>query len=347
MRDLIIAGGGPAGLGAAIMAAQAGLEPTVIEPRVGVIDKACGEGLMPGAVAILEEIGVQPLAGYPFVGVRYLDERGTAEGRFATGEGLGVRRTVLHAALQERARQLGVRFEEGRVNEVHQSADSVEVNGMQARWLFAADGLYSSIRKSLDLERPARHAPRFGLRRHYQVAPWSPFVEVYWTESAEAYVTPVAEDLVGVAILFYGEPLPDGKGSEDRYNRLLRDFPALAERLQEPVTAVRGSGPFERRVASRRAGRVLLVGDAAGYLDPITGEGIRLGLASAAAAVGCIQAGRPEDYERAWRRATRSYWWLTEGLLLLRNQPPLRRMMIPVLGRAPGAFSRIVGVLGG
>jgi flavin-dependent dehydrogenase len=345
MEDVIIAGGGPAGLGAAIYAAIAGLQVTVIEPQAGVIDKACGEGLMPGAVALLGELGVKPEVSRPFAGVRYIGQGGTVEGRFTAGPGLGVRRTVLHAALLERAVALGVGFEQGRVSEVEQLDDHVRVNGREARWLLAADGLYSSLRKSLQLELPSRRSPRYGLRRHYAVAPWSPFVEVYWSADAEAYVTPVADDLVGVAVLFSGDPLPEGQGSAQRYERILADFPVLAERLAKPVTAVRGSGPFERRLSGRRKGRVLLIGDAAGYLDPITGEGIRLGLASASAAVDCIRADRPEDYERAWRQITRSYWLLTEGLLGVRDRALLRRAMIPFLRGVPGSFSRIVSVL--
>ena len=78
MHDLLIAGGGPTGLGAAIMAAQAGLQTTVFEPNEGVIDKACGEGLMPGAVAFLETLGVRPATAHPFVGVRYIGSGGAA-----------------------------------------------------------------------------------------------------------------------------------------------------------------------------------------------------------------------------------------------------------------------------
>jgi flavin-dependent dehydrogenase len=345
MQDVIIAGGGPAGLSAAILAAKAGLETTVIEPKVGVIDKACGEGLMPGAVTLLNQMGVKPSISRPFIGVRYIGEGGTAEGKFPAGPGLGVRRTVLHSALLKRAQALGVTIKEGRVEDIQQHEKHLIVNGQQARWLLAADGLYSSIRKSLALEQPSRRRPRYGLRRHYEVAPWSPYVEVYWTAEAEAYVTPVADNLVGVAILFSGEPLPEGHGAEQRYNLLLKAFPDLAKRLGNPVTSVRGSGPFERRLSGRQQGRVLLIGDAAGYLDPITGEGIRLGLVSATAAINCIQANRPQDYDQAWRKATRSYWWLTEGLLALRDRAPLRRAMIPFLRTVPGSFSRIVGVL--
>ncbi|MDG1479612.1 MAG: NAD(P)/FAD-dependent oxidoreductase [Myxococcota bacterium] len=347
MHDLIIAGGGPAGLSAAIMAAQRGLHPVIVEPRPGAIDKACGEGLMPGAVTELAALGVKPAMSHRFVGIRYIADGRIAEGHFPQGPGLGVRRTVLHEALTARADALGIERVQGRVSDIRQSEDRVEAAGLTARWMLAADGLYSPTRDALDLERPAKRRPRFGLRRHYAIAPWSDFVEVYWSAEAEAYVTPVGPNLIGVAVLFSGTPLPEGRGSRDRYERLLAGFPELSERLSQPCTAVRGSGPFERQLSSRRAGRVMLIGDAAGYLDPITGEGIRLGLSSARAALDCIEAGRPEDYDRQWWLHTRRYWWLTLGLLQLRDRPALRRLMVPFLRTVPGAFSRIVGVLAG
>ena len=93
--------------------------------------------------------------------------------------------------------------------------------------------------------------------------------------------TPVADDLVGVAILF--RDIGSVHGAGIRYDSLLTRFPELKARLagMEPASSVRGAGPFEHRVASRVKGNVLLVGDAAGYLDPLTGEGVALGLATA------------------------------------------------------------------
>jgi flavin-dependent dehydrogenase len=68
-HDLLIVGGGPAGLATALHAARVGLDVTVWEQRPGVVDKACGEGLMPGAVAALQDLGVRP-PGEPLNGIR-------------------------------------------------------------------------------------------------------------------------------------------------------------------------------------------------------------------------------------------------------------------------------------
>jgi flavin-dependent dehydrogenase len=83
----------------------------------------------------------------------------------------------------------------------------------------------------------------------------------------------------------------------------------------------------------------MLVGDAAGYLDPLTGEGNRLGFETASAALRCIVNDCPEAYDAAWTRITRRYWWLTSGLLAIRNRPLLRRRLVPFLGRFPRVFT--------
>ena len=370
MIDVLIAGGGPAGLAAAIRCAQAGLEVTVAEPRAGPIDKACGEGLMPAAVAGLDAIGVDP-RGWPLRGIRYLDEWHRADGLFRGGAGLGVRRTELHAALGLRAKELGVSVVPVRVGAFVQEAGCVRGAGLTARYLVAADGLHSSIRRACGLESPgprARPGPRlepgaglepgpgpgpsgarYGLRRHYRVAPWTSMVEVYWSAGSEAYVTPVADDLVGVAILGGrgggapsggGTLLDGGRGFESR----LAAFPALRERLAgaEPASTVRGAGPLRQDVLGRVCGRVLLVGDASGYLDALTGEGISVALAQAAVLAPCLRDGRPADYERAWRRVSRKSRLLTAGLLWSRRQPLLGRRIVPAAERLPRLFTAIV-----
>lgn len=348
MHDVLIVGGGPAGLASAIHAAKAGLDTVIIEPSPGTIDKACGEGLMPGALRALDRMGAAPRASYAFEGIRYISGDRVAEGRFPQGPGLGVRRLALHDALRERAEALGVTWHHARARGITQHDDHVEAAGRSGRWLIAADGLNSSTRRDLGLVRPPRRKrPRLGLRQHFAVRPWSPLVEVYWADDAEAYVTPVDDELVGVAVLFSGDPLPAGRGAQGRYANLLQRFPTLHERLrqQQPASTLRGSGPFERRVARRVVHRILLVGDAAGYLDPLTGEGIRLGFATAEAAVHRITTGTVPAYEQDWQRITRRYRWLTGGLLWLRDQSPLRRLMLPFLQAAPWAFSQIVGAL--
>ncbi|WP_175408252.1 FAD-dependent monooxygenase, partial [Streptomyces sp. TRM64462] len=151
MIDVLVAGGGPAGLATAIRAALAGMEAVVVEPRPHPVDKACGEGVMPGGVRSLHALGAAP-AGHPLHGIRYVDGPHRAQAAFRAGTGLGVRRTELSAALDRRAAELGVRVVAGRVGDVRQGRDGVEAAGLRARWLVAADGLHSPVRRALGLD---------------------------------------------------------------------------------------------------------------------------------------------------------------------------------------------------
>jgi flavin-dependent dehydrogenase len=338
--DLLVVGGGPVGLACAIEARRRGLSVVVVEPRATPVDKACGEGVMPGALAALGSLGVDP-PGQPFVGIRYLGGGRQVEASFRVGPGRGVRRTDLHAVLAGRAEQVGVETVRDRVRTVTQDADGVTAAGRRARWLVGADGLHSDVRQEIGVAvppRPGAGPGRFGLRRHYAVAPWSDHVEVYWGRRGEVYVTPVAADLVGVAVLTRA-----GVG----FDEALADVPALRARLRgaDPVTDVRGAGPLRQRVSAVRRGRVLLVGDAAGYVDALTGEGLAAGLASARAAVDAITAGRPDAYPAAWTRATRRSRVLTEGLLAVAGSDRARGRLVPVAARAPRTFACIVNLL--
>jgi flavin-dependent dehydrogenase len=357
MIDLLVAGAGPAGAATAIRAALAGLSVVVVEPRPAPIDKACGEGIAHSAVSYLSRLGVE-LTGRPFHGIRYLDGRHRVDARFTAGPGLGVRRTTLHSALMSRLAALDVPVLRARVGPITQNTTSVTAAGVTARYLAAADGLHSPIRRQLDLCQPSSNsrlrplssrssvpAPhgaaggvRRGLRRHFAVSPWTDLVEVYWSRLGEAYVTPVADDLVGVAVL------TSARGTFDSH---LDAFPLLKRRLTGAVaaSAVLGAGPLRQRVSARTAGRVLLVGDAAGYVDALTGEGIAVALRTSAELVDCVRADRPQDYEAAWRRVSWECRLLTGSLLWARNRPLLAPRIVPAAAALPGVYRTIVNRL--
>lgn len=338
MIDLLVAGAGPAGAATAIRAAMAGLSVVVVEPRLAPIDKACGEGIAASAVSYLSRLGVE-LSGRPFYGIRYVDAGHVVDARFRVGPGLGVRRTVLQQALSDRLSSLRVPIVQSRVGAITQNTSSVTAAGITARYLAAADGLHSSIRRQVGLARLGESGEvRRGLRRHYSVAPWSELVEVYWSPLGEAYVTPVGDDLVGVAIL------TSARGSFDSH---LEAFPALRRRLAgaDEASSVMGAGPLRQRVRGRAAGRVLLVGDSAGYVDALTGEGIAVALRTSAELVRCVSRDRPADYEAAWRRVSWECRFLTGSLLWARNRSLLAPHIVPAAARLPAVFGAIVNRL--
>lgn len=336
---LVVAGGGPVGLACAIEACLAGLEVVVVEPRASPIDKACGEGLMPGALAALHRIGVDP-PGRPLAGIRYLAASAQVEHRFGERQGRGVRRTVLHEALTRKAAELGAIVVADRVTGIEPTAEAVTLSlaggTLTAPWVIAADGLHSPVRRMLGLDGRAQPAGRrrFGLRRHYAVAPWTDLVEVHWTADAEAYVTPIGEHTVGVAVL--------GRRPLDQ-DAVLAALPELAARLDGAAVLgdSRGAGPLLQRSRSRTAGRVLLAGDASGYVDALTGEGMRVGFAQARTAVAAVREGDTAQYEQAWRATTRDFRILTTGLVMAAGSR-LRPGIVPMAARRPALFGAIV-----
>lgn len=338
LHDVVVVGGGPAGLAVALGCARAGMDVVVCEKRAGVIDKACGEGLMPGAVRALAALGIDP-PGHPIAGITYRQGSAAAHAAFRGDLGRGVRRTTLHDALRAEVDRHGVPVLPIAVTDLSQHDDHVRTGGLRARYLVAADGLHSAIRGLAGLGTTgSASAPRWGLRRHYALAPFTNAVEVTWAGRSEAYVTPVGPAAVGVAIL---------SSIRGGFTEQLAAFPELAARLAgaEPVSSVRGAGPLRQRTVSRVAGRVLLVGDAAGYVDALTGEGLAVSLTTAAELVRCLRAGRPAEYDRAWRRASRRSRWLTEALLWARGRPALARRIVPSAVRAPRLFAAVVDQL--
>ncbi|RMF72007.1 MAG: NAD(P)/FAD-dependent oxidoreductase [Acidobacteria bacterium] len=345
--DLAVIGGGPAGLAAAIRAANDGARVVLFEKRRPPIDKACGEGLMPDGVGQLEALGLDParLGGRPFRGITFADDRHRVDGDFPATPGLGIPRTRLHAALWQAAGRAGVRLEAETTAACRPDGTVGSARGtIRARWVIAADGLHSPTRRALDLScGRSRGVRRFGLRRHVRIAPWNDRVEVTFADGAEAYVTPLGDEMVGVALL--ASP-PRERGGMPSFDELLARFPSLARRTERaaPEGPVRGAGPLRQRACGLVRGRVALLGDAAGYVDAITGEGISVALHQARELVRLLGEDRIDAWPRVHRRIVRVPNTLCRLVLALARRPSLRARALATLARDPRVFERFLAV---
>ncbi len=337
----MVVGAGPVGLATAIAARLRGVECTVIDRREPPCDKACGEGILPHGLSQLAELGVKPAIAHPFVGIRYIDGEQTAAAAFPE-PGLGVRRTVLSDSMLRRAEEVGcdVRFGVSAIGLREERAHAVLATSegdIEARWVVGADGLHSKIRDLAGIEvRPGRY-PRYAARRHYAVRPWSEHVDVHWHDDCEAYVTPIASNCVGVAIISHGKLVS--------FDDALDRFPWLLTKLShaEIVSPLRGAGPFHQRVERRYHGHVALVGDAAGYVDAITGEGLSIGFACARALADVVAREQPlAVYEDHYRRLTRGYYQTTSMMLALARNPWLRTQTVKLMARMPRLFAALL-----
>lgn len=332
MDEVFIAGGGPAGLAAAIAARRKGLRVTVADPAQPQIDKACGEGLMPEAVAALGQLGIHidPEEGAIFRGIRFAQPGAAVEAGFPAGYGVGVRRTRLHQLLIDHALALGVRIQWG-----------VRVAGeppIRSRWLIAADGQNSLVRAWAGLDRRRVRCRRYGFRRHFRVAPWTDRVEVHWADHCQAYATPVGAEEVCVAVI--------SRDRHTRFDEIYTSFPELAGRLRgaEATSSVKGAVSLTCRVDCVAKGRVALVGDAAGTVDAITGEGLAIAFRQALALGDALAAEDLAQYRKAHRRIMRLPAMMGGLMLELDRRPAVRRAAISAMAARPAIFHALLAL---
>jgi flavin-dependent dehydrogenase len=329
--DVFIVGGGPAGLAAAIAARQRGFSVTVADGIVPPADKACGEGLMPDSLAALASLGVHidPSDSFPFRGIRFFDRGASVAASFPRESGRGVRRTVLHRIMLEHAESLGVRL----LWNTH-----VDLDSLRCGWLVGADGGSSTVRKWAGLDKSFRERRRFGFRRHYRVEPWTDYVEIYWADNCQIYVTPVGRDCVCVAAI------TDAPGM--RLDDVLRLLPELAWRLQPKATMTRDRGAVSasRRLKAVYRNRVALIGDASGSIDAITGEGLSLAFRQAPALAEAIEAGDLAQYQRKHREIALRPQWMARLLLGLGDHAAFRFAAIRGMAACPVIFEKMLAL---
>jgi menaquinone-9 beta-reductase len=335
---VLVIGGGPAGLAVAIAARNKGFDVTVADGAKPPIDKACGEGLMPSTAAALGELGVAicPDDGQAFRGIRFVDTVTSVEAGFSGASGVGVRRTVLHKKMVERAEECGVTLRWN--TPVALSSEGAILGGrvVKARWIIGADGIHSRVRGWIGLNANARQEVRFAQRRHYRVKAWTDCMEIHWGQTAQAYVTPLSNDETCVALI--------SRDSRMRLEDAWKEFPRLAGYLRhaEPSSMERGAVTVTRRLEHVYRGNTALLGDASGSVDAITGEGLCLSFRQAIALADALANGELENYQHAHRRLARRPNTIGRLLLLLDRYPSLRKRALRGLAEDPELFARLL-----
>ncbi len=366
----VVVGAGPSGAATALTLSRAGHAVTVLDSARFPRDKACGEGLMPPGVAALRRLGVlgDVLAtGAPRingVSYRHKGERTEAFAAFPApphgGEpwGLGVRRTafdtVLVAALRrdqrvtllEGVRATGlVRGESGAVGGVTTAADRIT-----ADVVIAADGLHSPMRSAAGWTRAATGGGRYGLAGHWKLDTRGlDRITVTFADQQEWYQCPVGAELLLVSTLAGRQRI--GAAAHSYAAAARAALPFLRE--AEPVGRPLAGGLFRQRPRTVAAGGLFLVGDAAGYDDPTTGEGIgvglllgeRLALHVAGVLSGDIAAGEAEaryrrDHATLWRDRSR----VTALALTMARHPSLSRRAVARAASRPEALRALLGI---
>lgn len=378
-KPVIVVGAGPAGLACGLWLARGGLEVTVLESSPELGPRPCGEGIMPPGVRLLEQLGLVDAAraagAEPITGIAYWSGGElAAEADFPAWEGrpsfgLAVRRPGFDRVLLEALRReplarvrLGtpvtdLLFEGPRVAGVVSAKESFAASAV-----VGADGMRSRVRERLKLSGTIWcPGERFGVCGHFEWDSPRPQplnrVEVHLVEGGELYRAAVGPAAEGWIFLTGRETVRRWAG---RFEALIAEraaaSPPLAAALSgaRPVGPFTATGPFARRARRLHAPGALLIGDAAGYLDPLTGEGLAIGLQGAQVAAQLLLAshGLVDDavggqFERWWRDATRDPWRLTRAVVFLVRWPTLGRFALRRLGRHPETMSRLLAVNAG
>ncbi len=373
MSAVVIAGGGPAGSATALALVRAGIDVTIVERAEFPRRKVCGEYLNSGAVAVLDDLGlgekVRAIA-QPLRGIRLVPPRAASLELPFPRTALACARADLDAMLLEAARDAGARVVHARVEEVAFENDravglivrdeSGERRTLQAQTIVGADGSGSLVAKKLGLTQATRGTRRFAVGGHYSgFGDLDGYVEMYVGTGAYFAINPLDAARANVMVVVPDHALAQWSSDVDEGVRgkaadLGRGHRSFAD------TALIGSrvsvGPLAHRVRAPSAPGALLVGDAAGFLNPFTGQGVFLALSGAArASAAIVRAFERRDEEDAafaayadWRTGDfRARKRLSQLVNLMIDVPPLAQRAVNRLRRLPDLGTTLIDALAG
>jgi 2-polyprenyl-6-methoxyphenol hydroxylase-like FAD-dependent oxidoreductase len=220
------------------------------------------------------------------------------------------------------------------------ASSGVSVNGesIEAELIVGADGQNSQIRRQAGLNRIVRETRRYGFRRHYRIAPWSSYMELYWGKSSQIYVTPVAPDEICVASI--------SRHSRLRLDDSLCEVPEVREHLTNAVQLAPDMGALSvsRILKAVHRNNVVLVGDASGSVDAITGEGMCLAFNQAIALADAVERGSLQAYESVHRALMQRPRWMASLMLSLERNGGLQRRALAGLAQHPEIFKSLLAI---
>lgn len=383
--DVIVVGAGPAGASTAWFLASQGADVLLLDRARFPRDKICSEYLSPqgsrilqamGVLAKVEDAGAAQLAGMMVRAPNGQSFRGHFAGahgfRGFRDSGLALRRTILDSILLDQARAAGARVREdnrvvdlardgaGRAGGVVVSDAAGQRTTIGARLVVGADGLRSIVSRRLGLARRSRWPSRIALVAHYSgVAGMSEFGEMHVDRSGYLGLAHVGGGLINVAIVVPVSRAKELAGARaEFFEEWIDDRPHLRERFAgaRQVTPVRATGPFASAVRRAWAPGAAVVGDAADFFDPFTGEGIYAALRggemlssfvleSLAAAPGAEDAPLAA-YDRARRAEFDGKWKLERLVGTAVAFPRMMNRAVRVLSRRSDLADLFVGAVG-